>query len=78
MDITADTSNCGACGSACGSGMRTVLILDGLAQLTGAILLGWGLSSSVKVQVRNDVVAKVNVAPTKIGTGYGLGAAGTF
>jgi hypothetical protein len=58
-------------------GMRTILILDGLTQATGAVLLGWGLSSTVKVQVRNDV-AKVRLTPTKIGSGYGVGAYGTF
>jgi hypothetical protein len=58
-------------------GMRTVLIMDGLAQATGAILMLWGLTSPVKVQIRNDV-AKVNVAPTKVGTGYGVAAIGTF
>lgn len=58
-------------------GMRTVLIMDGLAQATGAILMLWGLTSPVKVQIRNDV-ANVNVAPTKVGTGYGVAATGTF
>lgn len=59
------------------SAERTLLTLDGLMQTTGAVLLIWGLSSSSKRLVRNDIV-ELTVTPTLVGSGYGLGAVGTF
>jgi hypothetical protein len=54
----------------------TLLILDGMMQTAGAIMLGFGLGSNKKRWVRNDV--SLTVAPTLIGSGYGLGMLGRF
>ncbi len=56
---------------------RTMLILDGLAQTTGAILLVWGLNTHTKQLVREDAKYVV-VMPTRVGSGYGLGVTGNL
>jgi hypothetical protein len=59
------------------SGLRGVLVLDGLMQSTGAILLTIGL-----LYPREHLVPKplgVSFVPARLGEhGYGLGAVGTF
>jgi hypothetical protein len=47
---------------------RTMLILDGLTQATGTILLAYGLSSSRKVIAR-DFVGSLHFVPSEIGRG---------
>jgi hypothetical protein len=59
------------------SAIRTLLTLDGLMQTTGTILLIYGLASTSRRYVRNDV-ASFTITPARIGTGYGFGAYGTF
>lgn len=54
----------------------TGLVFDGLIQTTGAVLLIVGLTVPKKVLVRQDVAAKLKLAP--VGSGYGLAAVGTF
>ena len=57
---------------------RTFLVLDGLTQATGAILLIYGLSSTRKVLAR-DFVGSLQLTPSKIGRdGYGGFLTGTF
>lgn len=57
--------------------VRTLLVMDGLAQATGAVLFIWGVTSHTKRFVRDDV-ASVEVLPTAVGSGYGLAAVGRF
>ncbi len=57
--------------------VRMLLVLDGMAQVTGVALFAWGMSTTSKRLVRNDVTRLV-VAPTRVGSGYGLGALGSF
>ena len=58
--------------------MRTVLILDGLTQAAGTIMLIAGLSSSKKVIVR-DFVSNLHFTPAPIGKlGYGGVLSGQF
>jgi len=47
---------------------RTMLILDGLTQATGTILLAYGLSSSRKVIAR-DFVGSLQFVPGEVGRG---------
>jgi hypothetical protein len=55
-----------------------VLILDGLAQATGAALFIWGITSPRPVLVRNDL-AMVTVSPARLGRdGTGLLLTGRF
>jgi hypothetical protein len=55
-----------------------VLVLDGLAQATGAALFIYALSSPMPVLVRNDL-AMVTVTPTFVGKdGTGMAVAGRF
>jgi hypothetical protein len=55
---------------------RSILILDGLMQATGAVLFAWGVSSRKKVLIRDDVA--LTLVP-RIGTkAVGLGATGRF
>lgn len=59
------------------SGLRAMLVLDGLAQVAGASLLTAGLVSHRVRLVRDDVT--VSVVPTSFGAGrYGLYAEGAF
>jgi hypothetical protein len=56
------------------------LVIDGLAQTAGAILLIWGVTSPVTRLTRNDVAA-IRVLPTPLVLGKdagGLGLVGTF
>jgi hypothetical protein len=57
-----------------------VLVVDGLGQATGAVLLIWGLASPQALLVRNDYArARVLPRPMVFGTtGGGVGWAGTF
>lgn len=57
---------------------RTFLVLDAIMQTTGTGLLIWGIADQKDVLVRNDVVRVIGVAPTRVGSGYGLGLVGTF
>jgi hypothetical protein len=57
--------------------IRFYLVLDGLAQTTGAILLLVGLTST-KQRLVADQTSKIVVLPVRIGSGYGLGLAGQF
>lgn len=56
---------------------RTLLTLDGLMQTTGAVLFIWGLASTSRRLVRNDIV-ELTITPTLVGSGYGVGAVGMF
>jgi hypothetical protein len=56
--------------------MRTVLVFDGLMQATGAVLFIWGVSSKKKSYVRDDIA--LSLRPARVGSGYGVGAVGTF
>jgi len=56
--------------------IRSLLVLDGLIQGTGAALLVWGLTSTTKRLVRQDVA--LEVGPRRVGTGYGIGASARF
>jgi len=59
------------------SGLRAVLVLDGLVQTTGAVLLVAGIAIPRQRLVRQDVT--VGIVPALVGNdGYGLGAVGTF
>jgi hypothetical protein len=65
------------CGSANRSGLRAMLVLDGLAQTAGAVMFTLGIAYPRKRLVRSDVT--VSVLPAPVGRdGYGLGAIGTF
>jgi hypothetical protein len=57
--------------------VRTWLVLDGILQAGGVAMFIAGMVSRRKRLLRQDV-AQVTVAPTMVGTGYGLGAFGTF
>jgi hypothetical protein len=52
------------------------LIMDGIIQAGGGSLLLTGYLATTKKLVRNDVA--MTMSPGLVGTGYGLGAAGTF
>jgi hypothetical protein len=55
-----------------------VVLLDGVAQLAGAVMLISGLAWPGTMLVRNDV-ARMSVVPMRFGkSGTGLGLAGTF
>lgn len=56
--------------------VTTLLVIDGLMQTAGGILLVLGLSSKTKVYRRNDLA--VEIAPMRVGSGHGLGVVGTF
>jgi hypothetical protein len=75
-----DNANCNTSTNFCNnsnSGLRAVLVLDGLAQTAGAVLLVAGMTMPKKRLVRQDVT--VSLAPAALGRdGYGLGVAGTF
>jgi hypothetical protein len=55
--------------------VRTVLVLDGIMQVTGAALFVWGVTSPKKVLVRQEAWS---VTPARVGSGYGLVTQGTF
>lgn len=50
--------------------VQTLLVLDALMQTTGAVLFVWGVSSSKKVLVRDDVAW--SLTPARVGSGYGF------
>jgi hypothetical protein len=56
--------------------LTIVLVLDGLAQTAGGTLLVIGSTSPKRLWVRQDVA--VSVGPMRVGSGYGLGAVGSF
>jgi hypothetical protein len=56
--------------------IRTLLVLDGLVQGTGAALLVWGMTSTTKRLVRQDMA--LQIGPRRVGTGYGIGAVARF
>jgi hypothetical protein len=59
------------------SGLRGVLVLDGLMQTAGATLLAVGFLYPRQRLVPNPL--KLSFVPARIGQhGYGLGAVGTF
>jgi len=59
------------------SGLRGVLLLDGVVQSAGAVMVTIGLLYPRRYLVPN--VAGVSIVPTPVGRhGYGLGAVGTF
>ncbi|MES1184872.1 MAG: hypothetical protein ABUL60_13745 [Myxococcales bacterium] len=59
------------------SGLRGVLLLDGMVQSAGAVMLTIGLLYPRGYLVPN--VVGVSIVPTQVGPhGYGLGAVGTF
>ena len=63
--------------SSCAS-LNYILVLDGLAQATGAALFIYGLTSPMPVLVRNDL-AMVTVTPTPMGkNGTGIAFVGRF
>lgn len=56
----------------------TILLLDGIAQVGGVVMLVLGVTSKKTVLVRNDL-AEVHLAPVALsGGGHGLGLAGHF
>jgi hypothetical protein len=57
-------------------GIRTLLVLDGLMQGTGAALLIWGITSRRQRLLRQDVMW--DIGPRRVGRGFGLGASGRF
>ena len=60
------------------SATRTFLILDGLTQATGAVLLIYGIASPKKVVAR-DFVGSLHFTPAKIGRdSYGGVLTGSF
>jgi hypothetical protein len=59
------------------SGLRAILVLDGLVQTAGGVMFVLGIANPVKRLVREDV--SFRVVPMKVGkTGTGLGVVGTF
>ena len=57
---------------------RTLLAMDGVAQVAGSVLLITGLTLKQKVYVRR-YSAELTAVPTRVGRdGYGLGVVGTF
>jgi hypothetical protein len=59
------------------SGLRSIIVLDGLVQTGGAVMFIAGLALPRKRLVRDDVT--VSFVPTPMGRdGYGIGAVGTF
>jgi len=58
--------------------VRTFLVLDAIMQTTGAAFLIWGIAGKKEYLQRDDVVRVIGVAPTRVGSGYGLGLLGTF
>lgn len=54
----------------CTDGVQTLLVLDALMQTTGAALFIWGVSSTKKVLVRDDVA--LTLTPARVGSGYGF------
>lgn len=80
IQIAARHSSCASNSPDCPDDVlaRTFLVFDGLMQVTGAVLLIWGVSSHTQRLVREDV-AKIHVLPMQLGkSGYGLGAVGRF
>jgi hypothetical protein len=55
--------------------VRTLLIMDAVAQTTGAVLFVWGVTSPVKRLVRTEAWA---VSPGHVGSGYGVVARAQF
>jgi hypothetical protein len=58
-------------------GANGLLMLDGLGQAAGAVMLLIGATTTKTVLVRNDL-AEVRIAPTVTKTGSGIGLVGTF
>jgi hypothetical protein len=59
------------------SSKRAVLVLDGLTQVAGAVMLVAGIALPRKRLIRSDV--SIGLAPTPLGqNGYGASAVGTF
>jgi hypothetical protein len=58
-------------------GARAVLLLDGLGQAAGAIMLIAGATTTTTILVRNDL-AEIRLAPTLSKQGGGFGLVGTF
>ena len=56
---------------------NSLLVVDGLGQVAGAILLLVGLTTTSTVLVRNDL-AEVHIAPIATGKGGGAGLVGRF
>jgi hypothetical protein len=66
-------------GRACDRGSDdgcSFLAIHGLTQTAGAVLLIYGLASKSKRYVRDDL--GFQLAPVRIGTGYGFSASGHF
>jgi hypothetical protein len=57
---------------------RVFLAGLGVAQVTGAVLLYYGLTTTKKVYVRNDLVGSVMLTPTAGNGSSGFALAGTF
>ncbi len=57
---------------------RFFLVLDAIMQTTGGALFIWGVADKKERLVRDDVVRIIGVAPTRIGSGYGVGLLGSF
>jgi hypothetical protein len=57
--------------------IRVYLTLDGLAQAAGAIMLTVGLADKKSRLVANES-SRFVITPTRVGSGYGLGALGRF
>lgn len=74
-----DKCQSGSYGSYCetNSGLRSMLVLDGLMQVAGATMLAVGIGLPRTRLVRRDVT--VSMAPMSLGRdGYGVGAVGQF
>ncbi len=57
--------------------LRVYLTLDGLAQAAGAIMLTVGIADR-KSRLVADESSRFVITPTRVGSGYGLGALGRF
>ncbi len=67
------------CKSRCYGMDRTSIIIDAVGQAGGAALFIWGLSSWRLRLVREDLVhPQAFVMPMLVGSGYGVGAVGSF
>ncbi|HKO47865.1 MAG TPA: hypothetical protein VJV79_09080, partial [Polyangiaceae bacterium] len=68
----------GNCVNEVDNGYRTLLVLDGLTQAAGAVMLIFGVSSTKKVLAR-DFVGNLHFAPAPMGKlGYGGVLSGEF
>jgi hypothetical protein len=67
------------CDPRCAGLEQSAVIIDAVGQAAGAALFIWGLSSWRLRLVRQDLVhPQALVTPMRVGSGYGVGAVGSF